>query len=350
MSTSSMSAQARGTVMPEDEPGSVTRNLNVAQPEMAGGPTSNGRGTASTAPEMEMLARALGWFSLGLGLAQIAAPSKVAQLIGVEDDDNTVTMMRVVGAREIASGIGILTQSKPTPWLWSRVGGDAMDLALLRSAMASPRADQHRIATATAAVFGIAAVDTLCSTRLAAEPDTSPQQSQHPGEVPVKSAITVNAPIDQVYAAWEGFQSLPRFMKDLASVEITSERRSHWQATLPGGISIDWDTEITETVPNESITWRTSDDSRLDASGQVRFRPAPGNRGTEILFDARFNPPGGELGSKIGGLFSDALGQKVHNDLRRSKQLIEIGEIVQSDDSVVPGPNPAQPVETGKAA
>ena len=40
--------------------------------------------------------------------------------------------MRLVGAREIASGFGILAQNKPTPWLWSRVGGDAMDLALLK--------------------------------------------------------------------------------------------------------------------------------------------------------------------------------------------------------------------------
>lgn len=139
-------------------------------------------------------------------------------------------------------------------------------------------------------------------------------------------------------------------MKDLASVEVTSDRQSRWQATFPGGLSVGWDVEIVNAAPNESIQWRTADDSGLDASGQVRFRPAPGDRGTEILFNARFNPPGGELGSKIGGLFADALGQKVQNDLRRSKQLIEIGEIVQSDDSIVPGPNPAQPVAIGKAA
>src|SRR5687768_9107550 len=128
-------------------------------------------GLTSMGGEMERLARALGWFSLGLGFAQIAAPARVARLIGVADDDETIAVMRVLGVREIASGIGILTQPKPAPWLWARVGGDAMDLALLRRAASSPRADHNRVTAATAAVAGIAAVDALCSTRLTAESD-----------------------------------------------------------------------------------------------------------------------------------------------------------------------------------
>src|SRR5215216_2377924 len=61
-------------------------------------PASQGNGHASINGDMDRLARALGWFSLGLGFAQIAAPSKVAQLIGVENDDETITVMRVLGA------------------------------------------------------------------------------------------------------------------------------------------------------------------------------------------------------------------------------------------------------------
>jgi len=298
---------------------------------------------ASGNSDIEPLARVLGWFSLGLGLAQIAAPGKIAQLIGVDDDDNTITMMRVVGAREIASGIGILTQPKPTPWLWARVGGDAMDLALLRSAMDSPRADRDRVATATAAVLGIAAVDALCSTRLATEAVASRQQLQHAGDVSVKSAITVNAPIDQVYGAWDGFQNLPRFMSDAASVQVTGDGQSRWTLTAPAGITLQWDVEITDSRPNEHIAWRTVSGAPVTAEGAVRFRAAPGDRGTEIVFAGRFSPPGGELGKKITQPFADALGTKLGNDLRHFKQLIELGEIVHSDDSLIPGPNPAQP-------
>ena len=311
-------------------------------------PASQGNGHASINGDMDRLARALGWFSLGLGFAQIAAPSKVAQLIGVENDDETITVMRVLGAREIASGLGILTQPKPAPWLWARVGGDAMDLALLRMALSSPRSDRNRVAAATAAVAGIAAVDALCSTRLTAEADAPHQEQAMPqgGDVHAKAAITVNAPIAEVYAFWDDFQNLPRFMGDFATVEVSSDRGSRWTLTAPAGITLAWDVEITDVTPNQRIAWQTAQGTALNAAGEVRFRTAPGERGTEVVFDATFSPPGGELGKKIAGFFAEALGTKIGSDLRRFKQLVELGEIVHSDDSVIPGPNPAQPPAT----
>ena len=132
---------------------------------------TNGSAPGPGAGNVEPLARALGWFSLGLGFAQLAAPRQVANLIGLPGDEDDQKVMRLVGAREIASGFGILAQAKPTPWLWSRVGGDAMDLALLKSAMESPRSDRDRVATATMAVLGITAADLLCSTRMTTEPN-----------------------------------------------------------------------------------------------------------------------------------------------------------------------------------
>src|SRR4051794_32643698 len=79
--------------------------------------------------ERDAVARALGWFSLGLGTAQIAAPRAVQRLVGLPGDRRAV--MRLIGAREIASGVGILAQQRRAPWLWSRVAGDAIDLTLL---------------------------------------------------------------------------------------------------------------------------------------------------------------------------------------------------------------------------
>ncbi|MBA3449625.1 MAG: SRPBCC family protein [Chloroflexia bacterium] len=310
----------------------------------------NGHG-GSADQEMNRLTRALGWLSIGLGLAEMVAPQRIAQIIGLDHVDANASLLRAIGIREIASGVGILTQENPKSWLWARVGGDAMDLALLTKAMGSDNADRGRIAAATAAVVGVTAADALASMHHSRE-----QNGSHNGatraeaaEPRVASAITVNAPIADVFAVWNGFRDLPRFMSDFATVEVTDDRHSHWQATLPAGLSVGWDVTITETVPNERIAWTSDQGSSVDASGEIRFKPAPGNRGTEILFDARFNPPGGEIGSKIAGLFSDPLGVKVNNDLRRAKQLIELGEIVKSDDSAVKGPNPAQPMGAGTA-
>jgi hypothetical protein len=69
--------------------------------------------------------------------------------------------MRAFGLRELMSGIGILSQRRREFWLWSRVAGDAMDLTLLGSALASPQAQPDRLAAATAAVVGVTVLDVV---------------------------------------------------------------------------------------------------------------------------------------------------------------------------------------------
>ena len=97
-------------------------------------------------------ARGLGWFSVGLGLAQIVAPRGLARLIGVRTNPG---LMRFLGFRELASGIGILRQDRPSGWVKARVAGDAMDLALLGTAFKSEQSDVGRVALATATVAGV---------------------------------------------------------------------------------------------------------------------------------------------------------------------------------------------------
>jgi hypothetical protein len=106
------------------------------------------------------LARNLAVFSLGLGLAELLAPRKVARLIGVSEEHER--LLQALGLREIASGLGIL-QGNPAHFLWSRVAGDAMDLALLAAARRSERSDGHRIGVAMVAVAGATALDLLAA-------------------------------------------------------------------------------------------------------------------------------------------------------------------------------------------
>jgi hypothetical protein len=79
------------------------------------------------------LAQGLGWFSIGLGVAELVAPDRLARFLGMEQRTD---LIRFYGAREITTGVGILTQGDPTPWLWGRVGGDIVDLATLAVGLA----------------------------------------------------------------------------------------------------------------------------------------------------------------------------------------------------------------------
>jgi len=87
--------------------------------------------TTVRARDKDELARFLGWFSVVLGSAQLAAPKVMCRVVGADTDGVAPTVMRVMGLRELTQGAGILSRPRPTSWLWSRVGGDALDLALL---------------------------------------------------------------------------------------------------------------------------------------------------------------------------------------------------------------------------
>src|SRR5581483_3693792 len=100
--------------------------------------TSGNTGSTSSAGP---LARGLGWLSLGLGLADLFAPRQVARMMGIRADPSASMMLRLAGVREIGTGAGILLSRRPTGWLWARVAGDAMDLALTtRALLAEPAA------------------------------------------------------------------------------------------------------------------------------------------------------------------------------------------------------------------
>src|SRR4051794_23811077 len=79
----------------------------------------------------ERIAPKLGWFSIALGAAQLVAPGALSNAIGVRESDDSRTLQRIVGVREVMAGVGILTADDPSRWLWVRVAGDLMDLALL---------------------------------------------------------------------------------------------------------------------------------------------------------------------------------------------------------------------------
>jgi uncharacterized membrane protein len=301
-------------------------------------------GRAEEEGRAERLARGLGWFSLGLGLTQLAAPRGVARMIGLRGDDGDRKAMIAIGMREIASGLGILTQERPTPGVWSRVGGDVMDLALLGRALSSDRINRNRAAAATVAVAGITVLDVLAGQRLATEADGGTGQPTQLG-VHVRQQVTVGRSPEEIYRFWRNFENLPRFMAHLESVQVIDDARSHWVATAPAGARVEWDAEIVEDRPNELIRWRSLPAADVANEGSVRFVSAPGDQGTEIHVELRYQPPGGRLGAIAAKLFGEEPGQQVKGDLRRLKQVLETGEVVHSDASIHRGAHPAQPPE-----
>jgi uncharacterized membrane protein len=281
------------------------------------------QGIADGNPDDVKLGKGLGFFSIGLGIAELLAPRGLARLIGVEQDGLVPATLRAFGAREIATGMGLLARPSSTSGPWARVAGDVLDLAMLGLALKRNSYARERTIGAMAAVAGVAALDLYAGVRRA---------RRELGE-PVKRSITIARPPHEIYAIWRNFERLPEFMTWVESVRDLGANRSHWTVKTPAGASIEYDAEITEDVPNRRIAWRSLPGAGVPNCGCVTFLDAPGNRGTEILVELQVAAP---LGKTIAGA-------EAQGDLRRLKQVLETGEILKSDASIHKGPHPAQP-------
>lgn len=111
-------------------------------------------------------ARGLGWFSIGLGLAELLAPRALARAVGMAGRED---LIRAYGLRELAAGLGILNSEHPAPWLWARAGGDALDIATLGTRVPNSDGQLEHVSAALAAVAGVAVLDLACARALSRE-------------------------------------------------------------------------------------------------------------------------------------------------------------------------------------
>jgi uncharacterized membrane protein len=300
-------------------------------------PTTKGSSRTSA----EQLARGLGWFSIGLGLAELLAPRAMAKISGVRGEN--AGLIQLYGIREIASGVAIFTQGeRPAKALWSRVAGDALDLASLGMALASPSSNKARVGFATVNVLAVTALDVLCAQEFS-------RDSRGPAKTQTRKSLIIDRPAEELYQSWRNFEQLPRFMRNLESVTVGADGRSHWVAKTPAGLTVQWDAEILEDTPAQLISWRSVEGSEINNSGSVQFRSAPGNRGTIVTVELNYDLPGGDITVAAARLLREDPGAMAQESLRLFKQMMEVGEVTLSDgalwDNGFLTQRPAQPAE-----
>lgn len=223
--------------------------------------------------DKDPLAQFLGWFSVGLGTAQVAAPRALSRLVGANDEGLAPRLMRLMGARELAQGTGILVRPRPTAWLWSRVAGDVLDLSLLAATAARNR--RARTAFAIAHVLAVAVPDVYESRFL------SRKQGPVRAAMRIRKAVTIGRPREEVEQAWHAADELRRKVED--------------------------------------------------AGARVSFADAPGDRGTELAVEFEHDPTAGDLGAAAQKLTGRDLAAQLADDLRRFKQQVETGQVVRSE-------------------
>jgi hypothetical protein len=109
------------------------------------------------------LAKGLGWFSIALGLAELAAPHAIAKSLGLRGKEN---LIQAYGLREIVTGAGILASANPAPWLWGRVAGDGLDLATLAAGLHHGNRQRRNVEVAMAAVGAVTLLDVYAAQQM----------------------------------------------------------------------------------------------------------------------------------------------------------------------------------------
>src|SRR5437773_6367783 len=141
--------------------------------------------------------------------------------------------------------------------------------------------------------------------------------------IKIKKAVTINAPAGRLYAFWRKVENLPSLFENIASVQVLDDRRSHWSLRAPGGVTLEWDAEITTDRKNEMIGWRSLDGADLDHAGYVRFERATGGRGTVGRVALQYNPPAGKCCAAVSTLLGEKAACQVEEAHRKLKQLMD---------------------------
>jgi uncharacterized membrane protein len=285
------------------------------------------------------LANGLGWFSIGLGVAELVAPGQIQKLMGIRDRGVRRNVLRAYGVREIAAGVGILVLPGKSGWMWTRVAGDLVDLATLGSAFGQRDARLARLAAATVAVAGVTALDVLCSAQLS-----------RGGPFCASSTVLIGRKPDELYPFWKDLSNVTKLEPFLESVRRLAQDRWRWRVRIGGGPLIEIDTEIVRDQPNRLIEWRSGEGSSTKLRSRIEFLPAPGDRGTLVRASIELDGPIMLLAKPASAAgFGPELRLEQH--LRRFKQLMETGEIARATrDQAIPSGRQWQPAREPEPA
>ena len=114
----------------------------------------------------DRMAKGLGYLSIALGAAELVAPRAMCRAAGLNGME---PLVRSYGAREIATGVAILTSHNRAPWIWGRVAGDMADIATVATGIRRNGEKTTNAILTLAALAAVTAVDVMCASGLESE-------------------------------------------------------------------------------------------------------------------------------------------------------------------------------------
>jgi uncharacterized membrane protein len=140
--------------------------------------------------------------------------------------------------------------------------------------------------------------------------------------VNIRTNITINKPISEVYAFWRNLENLPKFMKHLESVKTLNSTQSEWTAKGPAGIgSLTWKAEIIKDQKEKLLSWQSLADAPVKNFGKILFKSK--GQATEIEVTISYRAPLGITGQGAAKLVNPLFKNIVHDDISSLKSYLE---------------------------
>jgi hypothetical protein len=109
------------------------------------------------------LARQIGLLSLGAGLGMLAAPVRVARLLGMGEHRQIV---RYLGVRDLVIGAGLTSGHAPRWWVQARLIADVTDAAMLVTGLVTGAFDRRKAALGIGVAAGFSGLGYWLAGRL----------------------------------------------------------------------------------------------------------------------------------------------------------------------------------------
>jgi uncharacterized membrane protein len=200
---------------------------------------------------------------------------------------------------------------------WERIGSIAAGAALIFTS--NPKSRIGRLAQTAGTGFLVRGITGYCPVSELLGRDTRSRDTKEalggPRGVHVLESVVVPASTEEAYRFWRDLTNLPQFMSHLSRIDVVDATHSHWVASAPIGMTVEWDAKIINDVENKLIGWKSLEHADVVSAGSVRFRPTRG--GTEITVHLQYDPPGGKLGQWLAETFGQAPSRAIRQDLQR---------------------------------
>lgn len=133
----------------------------------------------------------------------------------------------------------------------------------------------------------------------------------------VIETVDVDVPVTVAYNQWTQFESFPEFLSYVQEIVQLDDTHNHWKVNI-AGVEREFDTVITEQLPDDRIAWRTEGGEENHA-GVVTFHKLS-DTSSRVTVQLDWEAEG--FAEKLGALVG-ADDRAIKGDMQRFKEFIE---------------------------